>query len=165
MNNVTWFYRIAPAMLRQASYGTIKIGTYQTFKRLLVDRPEGESHFSCDLSRPRSWRRQTLWQNAVCSPSHSVFPANSSLSDETLLTNVMCGVLSGVISSSIANPTDVLKVAIYFADSAIVLSAKYVESLSNMRPCAQMFKFPLLVWVGKSLFAICLGGPRPFLLT
>lgn len=32
-------------MLRQASYGTIKIGTYQTFKRLLVDRPEGESHF------------------------------------------------------------------------------------------------------------------------
>lgn len=38
------FYRIAPAMLRQASYGTIKIGTYQSFKRLLVDRPEGESH-------------------------------------------------------------------------------------------------------------------------
>uniref|UniRef100_A0A3Q3X4G6 Solute carrier family 25 member 30 n=1 Tax=Mola mola TaxID=94237 RepID=A0A3Q3X4G6_MOLML len=61
---------IAPAMLRQASYGTIKIGTYQSFKRLLVDRPE----------------------------------------DETLLTNVMCGVLSGVISSSIANPTDVLKI-------------------------------------------------------
>lgn len=28
-------------MLRQASYGTIKIGTYQSFKRLLVDRPEG----------------------------------------------------------------------------------------------------------------------------
>uniref|UniRef100_A0A1A7YVY9 Solute carrier family 25, member 30 n=1 Tax=Iconisemion striatum TaxID=60296 RepID=A0A1A7YVY9_9TELE len=61
---------IAPAMLRQASYGTIKIGTYQSFKRLLVDRPE----------------------------------------DETLLTNVFCGVLSGVISSSIANPTDVLKI-------------------------------------------------------
>lgn len=36
--------RIAPAMLRQASYGTIKIGTYQSFKRLLVDRPEGECH-------------------------------------------------------------------------------------------------------------------------
>uniref|UniRef100_G3PHM5 Solute carrier family 25 member 30 n=1 Tax=Gasterosteus aculeatus aculeatus TaxID=481459 RepID=G3PHM5_GASAC len=30
--------------------------------------------------------------------------------DETMLTNVMCGVLSGVISSSIANPTDVLKI-------------------------------------------------------
>uniref|UniRef100_A0A674N382 Solute carrier family 25 member 30 n=1 Tax=Takifugu rubripes TaxID=31033 RepID=A0A674N382_TAKRU len=61
---------IAPAMLRQASYGTIKIGTYQSFKRLLVERPE----------------------------------------DETLLTNVICGILSGVISSTIANPTDVLKI-------------------------------------------------------
>ncbi|XP_066562748.1 kidney mitochondrial carrier protein 1 [Amia ocellicauda] len=61
---------IAPAMLRQASYGTIKIGAYQSFKRLLVDSPE----------------------------------------DETLVMNMMCGVLSGVISSSIANPTDVLKI-------------------------------------------------------
>ena len=42
------------------------------------------------------------------SASHS-----SLLADETLLTNVMCGVLSGVISSSIANPTDVLKVAFW----------------------------------------------------
>lgn len=30
--------------------------------------------------------------------------------DETLMINVLCGILSGVISSSIANPTDVLKV-------------------------------------------------------
>ncbi|XP_069020695.1 kidney mitochondrial carrier protein 1-like isoform X1 [Embiotoca jacksoni] len=66
----TLYSGIAPAMLRQASYGTIKIGTYQSFKRLLVDRPE----------------------------------------DETMLTNMLCGVLSGVISSSIANPTDVLKI-------------------------------------------------------
>lgn len=29
-------------MLRQASYGTIKIGTYQSLKRLFVERPEGE---------------------------------------------------------------------------------------------------------------------------
>ncbi|XP_007666838.1 kidney mitochondrial carrier protein 1 [Ornithorhynchus anatinus] len=61
---------IAPAMLRQASYGTIKIGTYQSLKRLFVERPE----------------------------------------DETLMINVICGILSGVISSSIANPTDVLKI-------------------------------------------------------
>ncbi|CAJ0942427.1 unnamed protein product [Ranitomeya imitator] len=61
---------IAPAMLRQASYGTIKIGTYQSMKRLFVDRPE----------------------------------------DETLVLNVFCGVLSGVFSSCIANPTDVLKI-------------------------------------------------------
>lgn len=61
---------IAPALLRQASYGTIKIGIYQSLKRLFVDR----------------------------------------LEDETMLLNVMCGVISGVISSSIANPTDVLKI-------------------------------------------------------
>ncbi|XP_078736336.1 kidney mitochondrial carrier protein 1-like [Lampetra fluviatilis] len=61
---------IAPAVLRQASYGTIKIGTYQSLKRLFVDKPE----------------------------------------DETLPVNVLCGVLSGVVSSTIANPTDVLKI-------------------------------------------------------
>lgn len=33
--------------------------------------------------------------------------------DETLMINVLCGILSGVISSSIANPTDVLKVIMY----------------------------------------------------
>ncbi|XP_072914568.1 brain mitochondrial carrier protein 1 [Hemitrygon akajei] len=61
---------ISPALLRQASYGTIKIGTYQSLKRLFVSCPE----------------------------------------DETLLVNVFCGILAGVISSSIANPTDVLKI-------------------------------------------------------
>uniref|UniRef100_A0A8B9EE66 Solute carrier family 25 member 30 n=1 Tax=Anser cygnoides TaxID=8845 RepID=A0A8B9EE66_ANSCY len=64
---------IAPAMLRQASYGTIKIGTYQSLKRMFVEHPE----------------------------------------DETLMINVLCGILSGVISSSIANPTDVLKVIMH----------------------------------------------------
>ncbi|XP_030430382.1 brain mitochondrial carrier protein 1 isoform X1 [Gopherus evgoodei] len=61
---------IAPALLRQASYGTIKIGIYQSLKRLFVDR----------------------------------------LEDETLLINMICGVVSGVISSTLANPTDVLKI-------------------------------------------------------
>lgn len=32
------------------------------------------------------------------------------IADETLLINVICGVVSGVISSALANPTDVLKV-------------------------------------------------------
>ncbi|XP_024053105.1 brain mitochondrial carrier protein 1 isoform X2 [Terrapene carolina triunguis] len=62
--------KIAPALLRQASYGTIKIGIYQSLKRLFVDR----------------------------------------LEDETLLINMICGVVSGVISSTLANPTDVLKI-------------------------------------------------------
>ncbi|XP_010155939.1 PREDICTED: kidney mitochondrial carrier protein 1 [Eurypyga helias] len=70
---------IAPAMLRQASYGTIKIGTYQSLKRMFVEHPE----------------------------------------DETLMINVLCGILSGVISSSIANPTDVLKIRMQAQGSVI----------------------------------------------
>ncbi|KAG7261236.1 hypothetical protein CRUP_017241 [Coryphaenoides rupestris] len=81
----TLYSGLAPAMLRQASYGTIKIGTYQSFKRLLVDSPE----------------------------------------DETLLLNVACGVMSGVISSSIANPTDVLKgVSLTAQRAAIVVGVE-----------------------------------------
>ncbi|KAK9401627.1 kidney mitochondrial carrier protein 1 [Crotalus adamanteus] len=70
---------IAPAMLRQASYGTIKIGTYQSLKRIFIERPE----------------------------------------DETLAVSVFCGVLSGVISSSIANPTDVLKIRMQVQGSLV----------------------------------------------
>ncbi|XP_064393946.1 kidney mitochondrial carrier protein 1-like isoform X1 [Halichondria panicea] len=61
---------IAPALLRQASYGTLKIGLYHYLKRLMVERPQ----------------------------------------DETIYTNVVAGVISGAVSSSIANPTDLLKV-------------------------------------------------------
>lgn len=32
------------------------------------------------------------------------------VTDETMVINVFCGVVSGVLSSSLANPTDVLKV-------------------------------------------------------
>ncbi|ETE57063.1 Kidney mitochondrial carrier protein 1, partial [Ophiophagus hannah] len=66
-------------MLRQASYGTIKIGTYQSLKRIFIERPE----------------------------------------DETLAVNVLCGILSGVVSSSIANPTDVLKIRMQAQGSLI----------------------------------------------
>lgn len=61
---------IRPAILRQASYGTIKIGCYHTFKRMLVENPE----------------------------------------NETLPINIVCGIAAGVFASSLANPTDVLKV-------------------------------------------------------
>ncbi|XP_059858680.1 kidney mitochondrial carrier protein 1-like [Delphinus delphis] len=70
---------IAPAMSRQASYGTIKIGVYQSLKRLFVEHPE----------------------------------------DETLLINIVCGILSGVISSTIANPTDVLKIRMQAQNSTL----------------------------------------------
>uniref|UniRef100_A0A0B6Y7I0 Solute carrier family 25 member 7 n=1 Tax=Arion vulgaris TaxID=1028688 RepID=A0A0B6Y7I0_9EUPU len=61
---------IAPAILRQATYGTIKIGVYHTLKRTLITDP----------------------------------------ANETLAINVFCGIVAGITSSTIANPTDVLKV-------------------------------------------------------
>ncbi|XP_059155340.1 kidney mitochondrial carrier protein 1-like isoform X2 [Physella acuta] len=61
---------LAPALLRQATYGTIKIGVYHSLKKMIVTDP----------------------------------------ADETLAVNVLCGVIAGSVSSSIANPTDVLKV-------------------------------------------------------
>lgn len=61
---------IKPALLRQATYGTIKIGIYYSLKNALIKNPH----------------------------------------DDTLFTSVLCGISAGVIGSSIANPTDVLKV-------------------------------------------------------
>lgn len=61
---------ISPAVLRQATYGTIKIGVYYSIKKQFVKSPE----------------------------------------DENLFINVCCGMFAGVVSSTIANPTDVLKV-------------------------------------------------------
>ena len=68
---LTALYRgVFPALLRQASYGTLKIGLYHTLKGVITPDPL----------------------------------------DERLLTNVCAGVISGAVSSAIANPTDVLKV-------------------------------------------------------
>lgn len=64
------YFGIAPAVLRQATYGTIKFGLYYSLKQMLVSNPE----------------------------------------EERLGINVFCAVTAGVVSSAMANPTDVLKV-------------------------------------------------------
>ncbi|XP_070614421.1 brain mitochondrial carrier protein 1 isoform X2 [Erythrolamprus reginae] len=87
---------IAPALLRQASYGTIKIGIYQSLKRLFVNRLEG----------PGQRVTRSLWRVLRVLSCVMFFL----IADETLLINVICGVISGVISSALANPTDVLKI-------------------------------------------------------
>lgn len=63
---------IAPALLRQAVYGTIKYGLYYSLKDLVVS-------------------------SRICG-------------EESAITNVSIAVVSGAISSAVANPTDVLKV-------------------------------------------------------
>lgn len=59
---------ISPAVLRQATYGTIKFGSYYSLKQYLEN------------------------------------------GEESVRTNICCAVVAGMISSAIANPTDVLKV-------------------------------------------------------
>ncbi|XP_071613896.1 brain mitochondrial carrier protein 1 isoform X1 [Heliangelus exortis] len=100
---------IAPALLRQASYGTIKIGIYQSLKRLFVDRMEapGKSSTCCSLSSPGI---QLLSVCVLQAWAGSGLVSSGKCWDETLLINVICGVVSGVISSALANPTDVLKI-------------------------------------------------------
>lgn len=78
---------IAPALLRQASYGTLKIGLYHYIKKI----------------NPH---------------------------DETIITNVLAGILSGTISSAVANPTDVLKVRMQSGTSG---------SYSSRKSCLKFF--------------------------
>ncbi|XP_014251708.1 mitochondrial uncoupling protein Bmcp isoform X2 [Cimex lectularius] len=63
-----FYYGIWPAVLRQATYGTIKFGTYYSLKSFLVN------------------------------------------GEEDVTVNICCAVVAGMVSSAIANPTDVLKV-------------------------------------------------------
>lgn len=55
--------------MRQATYGTIKFGTYYSLKKIFIEH-----------------------------------------TDENIGVNVFCAIIAGVVSSAIANPTDVLKV-------------------------------------------------------
>lgn len=50
--------------------------------------------------------------------------------DETLIINVLCGILSGVISSSIANPTDVLKVIMFYVEFGLSFCPLLEEMLN-----------------------------------
>ena len=85
-------YSVSAALLRQATYGTIKIGIYQRIKRVFAE----------DISRsysPRSAKYDD-WKGL-----HSL--------EEKLHINVLNGMFSGALANAIANPTDLLKVNSY----------------------------------------------------
>ena len=96
---------IAPALLRQAVYGTIKYGLYYSLKDLVIS-------------------------TSICS-------------EESAITNVSIAVVSGALSSAIANPTDVLKVRMqsgkisYFKNLSTENGIKSYQNKStgdNMKP-------------------------------
>lgn len=80
------------------------------------------------------------------------------LSDETLLTNVVCGILSGVISSTIANPTDVLKVAVSTPEAGFcrVFSGQFCSLLrcgADKAGSGSYVELLYIIWPQKGLQA------------
>ncbi len=93
---VHWFFiitfiicSVSAALLRQATYGTLKIGIYQKIKRFFAE----------DI------RRLYLESNFSFSSSYFFL-------EEKLYINVLNGMFSGALANAIANPTDLLKVKI-----------------------------------------------------
>ena len=95
---------IAPALLRQAVYGTMKYGLYYSLKDLVSNRiSEGE---------------------------------------ESTITNVSIAVVSGAISSAVANPTDVLKVRLQSGTSESITksTSSYAGHQFNRMKMSSAFK-------------------------
>ena len=95
---------IAPALLRQAVYGTMKYGLYYSLKDLVAGHiVEGE---------------------------------------ESPITNVSLAVVSGAISSAVANPTDVLKVRMQSgtSDSITKSTSSYAGHQLNRMKMSSAFK-------------------------
>jgi hypothetical protein len=90
----SWWKGISPAILRQATYGTIRYGAYEPIKGIIAgDTPKA------DLA---------MWQKLVA------------------------GTLSGAISSSLANPTDLVKVRMQ-ADMGTGQNRRYTGMWSAFR--------------------------------
>uniref|UniRef100_A0A2K6LN51 Solute carrier family 25 member 14 n=1 Tax=Rhinopithecus bieti TaxID=61621 RepID=A0A2K6LN51_RHIBE len=112
---------IAPALLRQASYGTIKIGIYQSLKRLFVERLE--ETFPTDLLK-------TLWTElghlpgvvptaqraaivvGVELPVYDITKKHlilSGMMGDTILTHFVSSFTCGLAGALASNPVDVVR--------------------------------------------------------
>lgn len=85
---ISFISSVSAALLRQATYGTIKIGIYQKIKRF----------FAADIRRTYFKRRDLFRENS------------SYFLEEKLYINVLNGMFSGALANAMANPTDLLKV-------------------------------------------------------
>jgi len=83
---ISLIFSVSAALLRQATYGTIKIGIYQQLKR----------YFAEDIRR--LYFKKFLLYNYI------------NFIEEKLHINVLIGMLSGALANAMANPTDLLKV-------------------------------------------------------
>ncbi len=123
------FNGIAPALLRQATYGTIKIGLYHGIKRAIVTNPE----------------------------------------QETIYYNIVAGVLAGAISSSLCNPTDVLKVRLQAQTQGIVnmqssMIAMFVDiyRLEGLRGLYRVCILSHIFSIFTILLSYCVAGKKVY---
>ncbi|CAG9572019.1 unnamed protein product [Danaus chrysippus] len=90
-------HSIWPAVLRQATYGTIKFGTYYSLKKWFANRRAGGGG------------------------------DGGGGGGESVTTDTLCAALAGGLSSAIANPTDVLKVRMQVGDEKRHLVRCFME--------------------------------------
>lgn len=89
---VFFFFSVSAALLRQITYGTIKIGIYQKIKRFFAE----------DIRR--------VYSSFIFCLKLIVL----SYLEEKLHLNILNGMFSGALANSLANPTDLLKVGRIF---------------------------------------------------
>uniref|UniRef100_A0A671VSV6 Solute carrier family 25 member 14 n=1 Tax=Sparus aurata TaxID=8175 RepID=A0A671VSV6_SPAAU len=119
---------ISPALLRQASYGTIKIGTYNSLKRLFVTRPEGEcetflvssiqplnqqpQHHQTPLTNHVILRVRAAIVVGVELPVYDITKKHllrSGVMGDTILTHFISSFTCGLAGALASNPVDVVR--------------------------------------------------------
>lgn len=91
-------FRIWPAVLRQATYGSIKFGTYYTLKKLVTEKGWLIDHDG----------NERVWCNVLCAVIGKIDNVFEQISSFLIKKFILS--LAGAISSAIATPTDVVKV-------------------------------------------------------
>ncbi|XP_026681300.1 mitochondrial uncoupling protein Bmcp [Diaphorina citri] len=102
---------ISPAVIRQATYGTIKFGTYYSLKNFIVEKTGQEDivvNVGCAVAAG-------ILASSIANPTDVVKVHMQNFivektGQEDIVVNVGCAVAAGILASSIANPTDVVKV-------------------------------------------------------
>ncbi|KOB64424.1 putative mitochondrial oxoglutarate/malate carrier, partial [Operophtera brumata] len=113
---------IWPAVLRQATYGTIKFGTYYSLKDALAqyrDDRGAEEHVAtntCCAALAGGLSSAIANPTDVLKVRMQIADIPVGRADTAHRYNTCCAALAGGLSSAIANPTDVLKVRMQIAD-------------------------------------------------
>ena len=108
-------------MLRQATYGTLKLGFYQYLKKAISSdksKVEGNLFFLRDIFETCYFGKEE---------------------QQTLFKNIACGCLAGASANALANPTDVLKIRMQSSSQNNLVLAGHTLPASRRRSMAVAF--------------------------